>query len=298
VKTLLLDAALGTQLALNGETVPDWKKSIWSAHTLIIKPEAIMKIHLDNLEAGANVITTSNYYATPIILAKDSKSHDYKELAKRALDLTHKAISVSGVKALIAGSFPPINVSFRPDLTGTKDELEDFYGSLGEIYKNNVDIILCESMSSIFEGTNASNMAKKFSDRVWLSWTNRGHQPNQLPSTESLSHAVDFSVEANVECTLINCSHADMASSSIKDLKKAEKFGIFANSSTFKKVDLSIASKDVDAIHHINSEKISPAEYAKIALSWVKDGAYVIGGCCGTTVEHTKEIRLLLDKEL
>ena len=267
MNTLILDAALGTQLAVNGEELPDWKKSLWSAHALIYKPEAILKIHLDNIEAGADVITTSNYYATPIILAKDSAKHDYKELVKRALDLVKEAIKISGKNCLIAGSFPPINVSFRPDLTGTVDELEDFYGSLGNIYKDNVDIIMCESMSSIFEGSNASRVAKEFSDRVWLSWTNRGHQPDQLPSTEALSKAVDFSIEADVECTLINCSHADMASNSIKELKRASRFGIFANSSTFKEVDLSIATKDVDAIHHLNSEKISANEYAKIALS-------------------------------
>ena len=296
MKTLLLDAALGTQLAVNGEEVPDWKNSIWSAHALINKPEAILKIHIDNLEAGANVITTSNYYATPIILAKDSDKHNYKDLAKRALDLAQEAISLSGKEALVAGSFPPINVSFRPDLTGTKDELEDFYGNLGNIYKNNVDIILCESMSSIFEGSNASRVAKEFTQRVWLSWTNRGHQPDQLPSTESLSKAIDYSVDAEVECTLINCSHADMASNSIKDLKRAKNFGIFANSSKFKEVDLSIATKDVDAIHHLNSETISAKEYANIALSWIEEGAYVVGGCCGTTVEHTKEINLLMEK--
>ena len=295
MNTLILDEALGTQLAVNGEVVPDWKKSIWSAHALINKPEAILKIHLDNIEAGADVITTSNYYATPVILAKDSVKHDYKELVKRALHLVQEAIHISGKKCLIAGSFPPINVSFRPDLTGTKDELNDFYRNLGEIYKGNVDIILCESMSSIFEGSNASRVAKAFSDRVWLSWTNRGHQPNQLPSTEALSKAVDFSIQANVECTLINCSHADIASNSIRELARTSKFGIFANSSTFKEIDLSISTKDIDAIHHLNSEIISAKEYAKIALNWAKEGAYVVGGCCGTTVEHTKQIKLLLE---
>ena len=63
----------------------------------------------------------------------------------------------------------------------------------------------------------------------------------------------------------------------------------------FKEVDLSIATKDVDAIHHLNSEKISAKEYAMIALSWAKEGAFVVGGCCGTTVEHTREIKLLMD---
>ena len=55
---------------------------------------------------------------------------------------------------------------------------------------------------------------------------------------------------------------------SIKELKRASRFGIFANSSTFKEVDLSVAIKDVDAIHHLNSEEISAKEYAMIALSY------------------------------
>jgi len=45
----------------------------------------------------------------------------------------------------------------------------------------------------------------------------------------------------------------------------------------------------------IKIKKIKEAkEYAKIALSWVKEGAFVVGGCCGTTVEHTREIKLLI----
>ena len=42
MNTLILDAALGTQLAVNGEKLPEWKKSIWSAHALIYKPKAIL----------------------------------------------------------------------------------------------------------------------------------------------------------------------------------------------------------------------------------------------------------------
>ena len=46
MNTLILDAALGTQLAVNGEELPDWKKSLWSAHALIYKPEAVSYTHL------------------------------------------------------------------------------------------------------------------------------------------------------------------------------------------------------------------------------------------------------------
>ena len=60
-------------------------------------------------------------------------------------------------------------------------------------------------------------------------------------------------------------------------------------------LDAALGTKDVDSIHHLNSEQISAKEYAMISLSWAKEGAYVVGGCCGTTVEHTREIKLLMD---
>ena len=47
----------------------------------------------------------------------------------------------------------------RPDLSSK----EAFYKTLGSIYHNNVDSIICETMASIYEGTIAANTAKDFS---------------------------------------------------------------------------------------------------------------------------------------
>ena len=68
MKPLILDSALGTELENRGEYLPSFKTSIWSAYSLIHNPEVIMQIHIDNIEAGADVITKSNYQATPELL--------------------------------------------------------------------------------------------------------------------------------------------------------------------------------------------------------------------------------------
>ena len=65
MKPLILDSALGTELENRGEYLPSFKTSIWSAYCLIHNPEVIKQIHIDNIEAGADIITTSNYQATP-----------------------------------------------------------------------------------------------------------------------------------------------------------------------------------------------------------------------------------------
>ena len=82
MKPLILDSALGTELENRGEYLPSFKTSIWSAYTLIHNPEVIKQIHIDNIEAGADVITTSNYQATPELLKREPTAPPYEDLGK------------------------------------------------------------------------------------------------------------------------------------------------------------------------------------------------------------------------
>ena len=285
----ILDSAIGTELNKRGFEVPDWKKSIWSAHALIHNPQAVKEIHEDNIKMGCNVITTNNYYVTPNILKRIGEEIRFEELTQLSIDLAKEASK--DYEALIAGSFPPIETSFRPDLTPKDEALSQFYSSIGSIIKNEVDLIICETMSSIREGIQAASTAKQYSDRVWLSWTTRGLNGETLPSGESLIDAVNAANELNIECQLINCSAMDIVTTQIDTLKLAGKFGVFANSCILKNSinDLGEAF-DIDENHHANTVRVSPKEYALEAKKWIDKGDYVIGGCCGTGPEHIKEI--------
>ena len=294
MKPLILDSALGTELENRGAYLPSFKTSIWSAYSLIHNPEIIKQIHIDNIEAGADVITTSNYQATPELLKREPSAPSYIDLAKRSLELCQEAIASTNTNTLIAGCYPPIHVTFRPDLSSSGKPLRSFYRSLGEVYEDNVDIIICETMASIYEGITAASMAKDFSSRVWLSWTTRGNKLNRLPSTELLEDAILKASELDIECQLINCIHADTASKAILKLKREKKFGIYANSSIYKKNPLEGFVSDADEFHHHNQQPINHLEYAKYVKEWTDAGAFVIGGCCRTTVDHIKEIKSII----
>jgi len=284
----ILDSAMGTELNKRGFEVPDWKKSIWSAHALIHNPQAVKEIHEDNIKMGCNVITTNNYYITPNILKREGEEIRFEELTQLSIDLAKEASK--DYEALIAGSFPPIETSFRPDLTPKDEALSQFYSLIGSIMENQVDLIICETMSSIREGIQAASTAKQYSDRVWLSWTTRGLYGEALPSGESLIDAVNAANELNIECQLINCLAMDLVSAQIDTLKLAGKFGVFANSCVLKNPinDLGEAF-DIDENHHANTVTVSPKEYALEAKKWIDKGAYVIGGCCSTGPNISKK---------
>jgi S-methylmethionine-dependent homocysteine/selenocysteine methylase len=295
MKPLILDSALGTELEYRGEYLPSFKTSIWSAYSLIHNPEIIKQIHIENIESGADVITTSNYQATPELLKREPSAPDYTELAKRSLELCQEAVIQTNSNTKIAGCFPPIHVTFRPDLSSKEKTLRKFYKSLGAIYQGNVDIIICETMASIYEGTIAASTAKSFTDRVWLSWTTRGNKLNRLPSTELLDDAIEKALNLDIECQLVNCVHADTASMAIEKLKKEKKFGIYANSSVYKKNPLEGFVSDADEWHYHNHKPIDHEEYKEFVVEWISSGAYVIGGCCRTTTSHIKEIKKIVD---
>ena len=288
----LLDSGMGDELQQRGFEVPDWKTSIWSVSALIKSPNGVVEIHKDNIKAGCNVIITNNYYVTPNILKREGIENEFESLTRLSVALAEE--SRQGVpEVLIAGSFPPIETSFRPDLTPSNKVLDDYYSSLGSFIQQKVDLILCETMGSIREGLNAAKNALEFSDRVWLSWTNRGISGDILPSGEKLKDAVLAANQLDVECQLVNCCAADLATKNIEALKKAKDFGVYANSRKLKEhksiQDLG-ETEDIDVNHYANTVPISPEEYAKEAKIWIDQGAYVVGGCCTTRPEHIKRI--------
>ena len=286
----ILDTGMGTELQERGINVPDWKQSIWSADALIHDPQSVREIHLANIEAGSNVIITNNYYVTPNILKRENLESDFISLVQRSIDLANDAKSGrDGV--IIAGSFPPIETSFRPDLTPENNQITDFYNDLLEIMKGQVDIIICETMSSIREGKIACEIALKEFDEVWLSWTTRGVDGSKLISGEPLEDAIMVGNEIGAKCQLLNCTATDLVTDHLETMKKANAFGAYANSHALKDSDeIEDLGEGVDADinHYHNCVQLSPDEYAKQAKIWFDEGAYVIGGCCQTGPEHIR----------
>ena len=108
------------------------------------------------------------------MLIREPTAPSYEDLAKKSLELCKEAVIKTGTNTKIAGCYPPIHITFRPDLSAKEKKLKKFYSTLGEIYKDDVDLIICETMSSIYEGIIAASTAKNFSDIVWLAGQQEG----------------------------------------------------------------------------------------------------------------------------
>lgn len=79
----ILDGGLGRELARRGAP---FRQPEWSALALIEAPETVKEVHLDFINAGAEVITTNNYAVVPFHIGQERFETDGMRLIKVAIE--------------------------------------------------------------------------------------------------------------------------------------------------------------------------------------------------------------------
>jgi homocysteine S-methyltransferase len=213
-----------------------------------------------------------------------------EELTLKSIQIAKEAIQESGKSILLAASLPPLETSYRPDLVLDSALMDSMYKELYSILENNVDIIICETMSHSAEARSALASIQGSKAQKWLSWTIYGNQ-NTLPSGETITEA--FNVVSDLECDayLINCGGANLITEGIKELRPLtnKRIGGYGNS---EKIE--ITNKDrsdrPEEDHWSAATAINENEYTEEVKVWVKEGATIVAGCCRTRPSHIKNM--------
>ena len=293
-KPVLLDGGLGRELRFRGVAVPD---TIWSTGSLLTDPAVVRQIHLDYIAAGADIITANTYGIIRGDLAKEGIEDRFAELNTLACELAKHARDQSSRKVMIAGSLPPLGGSFRPDLVGAGSKIEALYEEQAELLAPHVDLLLCETMSSAAEGHAAAKAACKTGRPVWVAWTLHEDQSGNLRSGETITDAVQVLKGLPVEGLLANCCAPESVTRAMPSLvaTDSEWVGGYANTFTPIPQDWELdGEKDSDGSLSLRSD-LDPQSYAVHAKEWLKTGATVVGGCCGTRPSHIARIRSIID---
>ncbi|NKB63487.1 MAG: hypothetical protein GKR95_15650 [Gammaproteobacteria bacterium] len=299
----LLDGAMGTELRHRGVKVPDYKSSIWSALAMIDAPDVIKQIHKDYIAAGSDVITINNYAVTAKLLARENMESRLAELTNKACEIAIAARNESNDPAQearsirIAGSLPPLNTSYRYDLVGSYEDNLRAYEEMAALLLPHVDILLCETMSTVDEAKAAATAAALAIERtgdggrkqigkkqIWMSWTLRP-EGGALRNQQEVAEAIDALSHLPIDAFMFNCCATDPVSSTLPALRKLTEKPIGAYCNPVK----SEPSGGEPMI--ASGTKLDASEYADIALGWVASGVNMIGGCCDTNPEYIAAIK-------
>jgi S-methylmethionine-dependent homocysteine/selenocysteine methylase len=293
---VILDGSMGRELRLRGVAIPE---TIWSANALITAPEVVIQVHLDNIAAGADVITTNSYGVIRSDLAKVGLEDQFEALNIKACELAMEARERSGKSSVkIAGAMPPLRGSYRADLVGVYEEILPLYEEQAAILARYVDVVLCETMSSALEAKAAATAACATGIPVWVAWTLHDNKLGVLRSEETLAQAYAAIAELPVSGYLANCCPPETIQSAMPELAamSGQVCGGYAN--TFMPIPREWrldGEGENDGLLSVRDDLTAEA-YAALAEKWVDAGATLIGGCCGTSPDYIAQLRQLRDQ--
>lgn len=296
-KTILLDGGMGQELIRRSKNSAT---ALWSTQVLIDEPDIVTQLHLDYIKAGAEIITLSNYSATPERLARENLQDRFEAIQHAAIACAQNARSLSdspsGVR--IAGCLPPLVASYRPELLPEKMLAIATYQQLVAVQADAVDLFICETMGSIDEAMYAASAALESAKPVWVSLTiNDTQNSSTLRSGEAITDALKMLSTLPIEAILLNCSwpesidHAlPILAALIDQSEYPMRLGAYANGFT------SIENlKPGGTVSSLSARTdLGPEDYATHASNWLKNGANIIGGCCEVGPAHISKLRQLI----
>lgn len=290
-KLTILDGGMGSELIRRGATPRD---GLWSAGALLDCPETVVDIHADYIRAGAEVITTNTYSTIPSYLEKHGLETRYEELARLAGSLAKTAVQRSNKAVQIAGSIPPLDESYRPDLIRSPDECRPVYINLVKALLPNIDCFLCETMTSIQEATVAVEAVKSaLGGRqipILVSLSLKESPTGLLRSGESVEDAVQLLQPLGISGLLFNCTSPKAIENALSLVNESINVPVGGYPNRFVEVP---ADWTLDNEVQIKRDKSLTADsFVEGALRCVAKGAEMYGGCCGTTPEFIEALAL------
>lgn len=272
-KTVFLDGGMGTELARIG-------LGLNSGLYNLSHPEKVSSVHQSYVDSGAQVLVTNTFTMNPIYL----KTH------KLDIDLTQ--VNQEGVKiakeaggAYVLGDMGPTGQLMQPFGPYGEEEVVACYRTQGEILAaSGVDGFLIETMLDLNEAICALKACKAVADLpvlVSLTISTKSDGGRTLMG-QTMAQCAREVKEAGGDVIGANCGELD-------PLEMAELVAALK-----EETDLPILAKPNAGKPKLVKGKtvydMTPEVFAQGILQCIKGGASLVGGCCGTTPEHIREI--------
>ena len=295
---VVLDGALATELERRGF---DLRDELWSARVLLERPDAVRAVHASYLAAGADVITTSSYQATPQGLARRGLSAaQVREVLERSVQLACDARDEYWASAdarrgrarpLIAasigsyGAFLADGSEFRGDYALGEDELVAFHRErVAILAASPADVLAFETIPSWIEARAIARVLGEFpAARAWISFSCRDER--HIAHGELLADCARFLEPcASLIAIGVNCAAPRLIAALVRELAAVTRKPIVAYPNSGETWDARTRSWSGTADH---------VDFAREAATWLAAGARVIGGCCRTTPRDIADLRAL-----
>lgn len=273
---LLFDGAMGTQLQEAGLKAGDIPEEL-----NIEQPELIRSIHERYLNAGADFITTNTFGCNK--LKMEESKYSFQDMLKAATANARQARENAGREedAYIVLDIGPIGQLLEPMGTLTFDEAYDIILAQVEAVKEDVDAVLFETMSDLYE-VKAGILAVKENTSLPVFVTMTFESNGRTLSGNDPVTFVNTVQGLGADVLGVNCS-----------LGPAELGPIIEEILSAASIPVMIQpNAGLPCLEHGETHyHVSSQEYAQLMQGYLKDGVSIAGGCCGTTPEFIQKLK-------
>uniref|UniRef100_A0A0E0FTT2 homocysteine S-methyltransferase n=1 Tax=Oryza nivara TaxID=4536 RepID=A0A0E0FTT2_ORYNI len=304
----VVDGGLATELEAHGADLHD---ELWSASCLVSAPHLIRKVHLDYLDAGANIITSASYQATIQGFQARGLSRERSEaLLRRSVHIAQEARAIfaegwsKGPYAnhrssprrpvLVAASIGSYGAYLADgsEYTGdygisvTKETLKSFHRRRLQVLADaGPDLIAFETIPNKLEAQAYAELLEENDVRIpaWFSFTSKdGHSAaSGDPITECAAVA---DACARVGAVGVNCTAPRLVHGLILSIRKvtSKPVVVYPNSGE---------TYVAETKEWVESEGgASETDFVSCVGKWRQAGAALVGGCCRTSPATVRAI--------
>ncbi|MDD7016719.1 MAG: homocysteine S-methyltransferase family protein [Firmicutes bacterium] len=274
-KIYILDGGMGTMLQEAGMS-PDES----SAEFGVRNPHILTEIHNKYVDAGSDIIYASTFSINGRRLDKLNMS--LQEAVNIVLDAAaaakERAMKLYGREVNVALDIGPVGQLLEPMGTLPFEEALEIFAELVRAGRDKADIIAIETMTDLYEVKAAVLAAKENSDLPVM--VSMSFEANGRTFTGTSLEAMALTLEGlGVDAMGINCSLGpDEIFPMIMKLKTLTSVPVFAKPNAGLP-DPSTGAYAMDA-----------DDFAKKMSGFFREGAGILGGCCGTTPEFIEGI--------
>lgn len=272
-RIVILDGAAGTELQKRG-----MPQGVCPESWCLENHAVIEAVHRDYCNAGSDIIYTCTFGANRIKLGQYNEYH-VRQLNKKLALIAKKA---AGKQTMVAGDIGPTGKFVEPfGELEFEEAVNIFKEQVKGLIEGGVNLIVIETFMDIQEAR-AALIAVKETAKVFtiVTMTYEKHG-RTLNGTDPLSALVTLQ-SLGADAVGCNCSTGPQEMRGfIKTMKPYAKVPLVA------KPNAGIP-KFIEGKTHFD---ISPLEFADSCKEFVSLGVNMLGGCCGTTPRHIKELK-------
>ena len=269
-RIIFFDGGLGSLLQERG-LKPGELPETWN----LTRPEVLYDIHRAYLDAGADIILANTFGANGF------KYDNLEEIVTAAIVNAKKAVADSGRKAYVALDMGPTGKLLKPMGTLDFEECVSIYADVVRYgAKAGADLILIETMSDTYE-LKAAVLAAKENSNLPVVATVVFDEHHKMLTGATPEVVVAMLEGLRVDAIGMNCGLGP------KQMKP-----IFETMARYASIPL-VITPNAGLPRSENGKTVydvGPEEFAEDMEEIINMGAWMAGGCCGTTPAHIKAL--------